>query len=322
MHVVRDGRLSRPEATIEWAEPAARNTVAVAQRERVGRTMDTGQYCGFNVTIDGPGITTVTFDDPDRMNGLDRNIKRDLIEMLTQANVDRRVRVVVFTGEGRAFCAGDDVSPNPQRDAPTKVVPLDYPAFPDSGIETYDSLRTTSQRLTQMIRNVNRVTIAAVNGIAIQSGLSIALACDFKIAARSAKLGSATLRFGYLPDEGGHWLLVEHLGMAKAVDFVLRKRIVSAEEALQLGLLTDVVDDKDLMSTARALAEELANGPQVAMRMAKRALYSAGSLSFEAACEDIATKTTMCDHHPDATEGRAAFNERRPAKFNRWLEDA
>ncbi|MGD9796421.1 MAG: enoyl-CoA hydratase/isomerase family protein, partial [Acidimicrobiia bacterium] len=67
--------------------------------------MDTGQYCGFNVTIDGPGITTVTFDQPDRMNGLDRNVKRDLIEMLTQANVDKRVRVIVFTGEGRAFCA-------------------------------------------------------------------------------------------------------------------------------------------------------------------------------------------------------------------------
>ncbi|MGD9794480.1 MAG: enoyl-CoA hydratase/isomerase family protein, partial [Acidimicrobiia bacterium] len=194
-------------------------------------------------------------------------------------------------------------------------------ANPETAIETYDSLRNTSQRLIQMIRNVNRITIAAVNGFAIQSGLSIALACDFKVAARSAKLGSATLRFGYLPDEGGHWLLVEHLGMAKAMDFVLRKRIVTADEALQLGLLTEVVDDADLSGHARALAEELANGPQVAMRMAKRALYMAGGASFEAACDDIATKTTLCDHHPDAKEGKAAFAERRPAQFNRWLED-
>jgi 2-(1,2-epoxy-1,2-dihydrophenyl)acetyl-CoA isomerase len=283
--------------------------------------MDTGQYCGFTVTIDGPGITTVTFDRPDRMNGLDRNVKRDLIEMLTQAGVDRRVRVIVLTGSGRAFCAGDDIGANPQRAAPTRVAVLDHPAIPETPVETYDSLRTTSQRLTQMVRGIDRVTVAAVNGVAIQSGLSLALACDLKIAARSARLGSATLRFGYLPDEGGHWLLVEHLGVARAMDFVLRQRIVSAEDALALGLLTEVVDDDALAARARALAEELANGPQVAMRMAKRSLYNAGSLGFDAACDDIATKTTLCDHHADAKEGRAAFIERRPARFNRWLED-
>jgi 2-(1,2-epoxy-1,2-dihydrophenyl)acetyl-CoA isomerase len=283
--------------------------------------MDTGSYCGFEVALDGPGIANVTFDQPDRMNGLDRNTKRDLIEFLTQAQVDDRVRVIVFTGTGRAFCAGDDISANPQRGAPRKVPALDQPAFPAAPLQSYSSLRTTSQRLNLAVRQLDKLTIAAINGVAIQSGLSLALACDFRVAAATARLGSATLRFGYLPDEGGHWLLVQALGVQRAMDFVLRKRIVSAAEALELGLVHEVVEPDRLADHARALAEELANGPQVAMRLAKRALYNADVLGFEAACDDIASKTAISDHHPDADEGRRAFLEKRPARFNRWLEE-
>ncbi len=282
--------------------------------------MDTGSYCGFDVQIDGPGVTTVTFTNPDRMNGLDRNVKRDLIEMLTQAQVDDRVRVMVFTGSGRAFCAGDDISSDPQRGAPTKVAALDQPAFSATPLQSYSSLRTTSQRLNQMVRHLDKISIAAINGVAIQSGLSLALACDFRVASTTARLGSATLRFGYLPDEGGHWLLVQHLGVARALDFVLRKRIVSASDALDLGLVHEVVEPDALADHVRALAEELANGPQVAMRLAKRALYNADVLGFEAACDDIATKTAIGDHHPDAHEGRQAFLEKRPPRFNQWLD--
>jgi 2-(1,2-epoxy-1,2-dihydrophenyl)acetyl-CoA isomerase len=142
----------------------------------------------------------------------------------------------------------------------------------------------------------------------------LALSCDFRIAGREARLGSATLRFGLMPDEGGHHLLVQHLGLARALDFLLRKRIVDADEALALGLVNDVADD----CTARALdlAAELANGPQTAMRMLKRSVYNAAEQSFALALDDIAVRTAVTDHHPDAKEGVKAFAEKRPPRFN------
>ncbi len=108
--------------------------------------------------------------------------------------------------------------------------------------------------------------------MAIQTGLSLALACDFRIASTEAKLGSATLRFGFLPDEGGQFLLVQLIGVAKTMDFLMRKRIVSAAEAFELGLVHEVVPPAELERRAMALARELAEGPQVAMRMLKRSI--------------------------------------------------
>ena len=280
--------------------------------------MDTGAYSGFNVEIENDGITVVTFDQPERMNTLTRGLKRDFIEMLQQAQMDRRVRVLIFTGSGKAFAAGDDIGGTgygSERLVPSKVPALNY-GEETPQLRTYDSLRTTSQMVARTIRHLDKLTISAINGFAIQSGLSIALASDFRIAAKGSKLGSATLRFGYLPDEGGHWLLVQHMGVARAMDFLMRKRIVTAEEAFELGLVGEVVDPDKLMTRARELAVELANGPQVAMRLLKRALYSAADMTLEQACDDIATKTAIGDHHPDAHEGKQAFKEKRPPRFN------
>ncbi|MBK6562865.1 enoyl-CoA hydratase/isomerase family protein [Candidatus Amarobacter glycogenicus] len=157
-------------------------------------------------------------------------IKRDLIELLTQAQMDDRVRVVVFTGQGRAFSAGDDVTGRPLPGGP-QLMPDIFPGHREA-IGTYEGLRVHSQTVNSAIRNLDKLSIAAVNGIAIQTGLSLALSCDFRIASKEARLGSATLRFGLLPDEGGQYLLVQLMGVAKTMDFLMRKKIVSAEEAL------------------------------------------------------------------------------------------
>ena len=133
-------------------------------------------------------------------------------------------------------------------------------------------------------------------------------------------MGSATLRFGLLPDEGGQYLLVQLLGVAKTMDFLMRKRIVDAEEALRLGLVHDVVAADRLEAASMELATELANGPQVSMRLLKRSVYNAAELSWEQSLDEIAAKTGISDHHPDAREGVTAFHEKRSAKFNQWLE--
>lgn len=282
--------------------------------------MDTGTFTGFEVGLRDPGIAWFQFNSPDRLNGMTTGIKRDLIEAVTQAQMDNAVRVLVFTGSGRAFCAGDDLKAYRGAELGGRPLVPEIPPGHDSPIGTYNGLRTISQHLNSVVRALDKLTIAAVNGFAIQTGFSLALSCDFRIAAAGARMGSATLRFGLLPDEGGQYLLVQHMGLAKALDFLMRKRIVTAEEAAELGLVHQVVEPDALEGAAMELAGELANGPQVSMRLLKRSLYNAAELTWEQSLDEIAAKTAISDHHPDAREGVRAFRDKREPTFNDWLE--
>ena len=202
-------------------------------------------------------------------------------------------------------------------------VPDTPPAFgaaKNHQLGTYNGLRTYSQTLNLGIRNLDKITIAAINGVAIQTGLSLALCCDFRIASTTARLGSGTLRFALLPDEGGQYLLLQHMGLAKTLDFLMRNKIVEADEAKELGLVHDVVEPEELFECAMELAREFAKGPQVAMRMLKRSLYNATELTFAQALDDIASKTAITDPQPDAREGVAAWREKRQPEFNKWME--
>ena len=281
--------------------------------------MDTGEFRGFNVTLRDPGIAWFQFSTPERLNGMTATIKRDLVEAVTQAQMDNSVRVVVFTGSGRAFCAGDDLKGYGAKIPGEALVP-EISHGHDSGIGTYNGLRTISQRVNTAIRGLDKLTIAAINGVAIQTGFSLALSCDFRIAAQGARMGSATLRFGLLPDEGGQYLLVQLMGVARTMDFLMKKKIVEADEALTLGLVNEVVAADELEARAMELATEFANGPQVSMRLLKRSVYNAAEMSWEQSLDEIAAKTGISDHHPDAREGVRAFHEKRQAKFNDWLD--
>jgi 2-(1,2-epoxy-1,2-dihydrophenyl)acetyl-CoA isomerase len=280
--------------------------------------MQTGNFRGFEVAIHEPGIAVITLNQPERLNGTTQPMKRDLIETLLQAQMDDHVRVVVITGSGRAFCAGDDMGSRRLLEGHA-LVP-DIPPGHGNPIGTYEGLRNLSQPLNSAVRSLDKLCIAAINGIAIQTGLSLALACDFRIASSEARLGSATLRFGLLPDEGGQFLLVQLIGVAKTMDFLMRKRIVPAAEALELGLVHEVVPPEQLMDRTMALATELANGPQVSMRLLKRTIYNAAEMTWAHALDDIAGKTAISDHHPDAREGGASFRDKRQPHFNAWIE--
>lgn len=272
-------------------------------------------YRGFEVTMHDPGIAVITMNEPDRLNGTTQPMKRDMAEVLVQCQMDDAVRVVVITGSGRAFCAGDDMTGRPRDYSGAQHLMPNLPGGHRDPIGTYAALRSMSQSLNLAVRQLDKLSVAAVNGLAIQTGLALALSCDFRIASTDARLGSATLRFGLQPDEGGHALVVQLIGLAKAMDFFMRNRILSADEALELGLVHEVVAPEGLMDSALGLARELAQGPQVAMRLLKRALYTAAETSLLHALDDIASKTAVSDHHPDAREGVAAFREKRPPRF-------
>jgi 2-(1,2-epoxy-1,2-dihydrophenyl)acetyl-CoA isomerase len=283
--------------------------------------MTSGSYQGFDVTVSDAGVATFVFTHPERLNAMSIGTRRDLIEVLELAQLDDSVRVIVITGTGRGFCAGAylgrDLGDEEVED-PTLVPAVGAKRWVP--VNAQAQLRLYAQDLARTVRRIDKVTIAAVNGFAIQLGLSLALACDYVIAADSAKLGSATLRMGYLPDEGGPWLLIQHMGVKRALDFVLRSRIVSASEAHELGLVTEVVPKESLMDHATALAEELARGPQVAMRLLKRAVYNAAELTFDQAGEDIALRTGISDFHPDAENGFKALSDPDGPRFNAWLD--
>ena len=295
--------------------------------------MQEGNFRGFRIEMREPGIALLTLNEPEHLNPMTVGMKRDIVEAMTQAQLDDAVRVVVFTGEGRAFCSGDGGpylgggGPQGERKERNALAPpIDDPWRAQDGkrispIGTYDALRSLSQSVNLAIRALDKLSIAAINGITVQTGFSLALSCDFRIAATNARMSSATLRFGLQPDEGGHYLLVQLLGVAKTMEFLMRKRVVSGEEALELGLVHEAVEPERLMDRAMELATELANGPQVAMRLLKRSIYNAAEQNIMEAFDDIATKTAISDHHPDSREGIAAFRDKRPPKFNAWLEE-
>lgn len=272
-------------------------------------------YRGFELALHDPGIALISFNQPERLNGMTQDMKRDLTEVLVMSQMDESVRVVVFTGSGRAFSAGDDISGKPRDSAGARALAQRVPAGHDSPIGTYEGLRMLSQSLNLAIRNLDKLSIAAINGVAIQTGMSLALSCDFRIASTEAKIGSGTLRYALMPDEGGHFLLIQMMGVPKTMDFLMRNRIVTGQEAFDLGLVHEVVAPEELLPRTLDLARELAAGPQIAMRLLKRSIYTAAESTFTHALDDIATKTAISDHHADAREGVKAFQEKRAPKF-------
>jgi 2-(1,2-epoxy-1,2-dihydrophenyl)acetyl-CoA isomerase len=298
--------------------------VAASEMAAEGGTrmsMRAGKFRGFELAMHDPGIAMITFNQPERLNGMTQGMKRDLIESLLQAQMDDAVRVVVFTGSGRAFSAGDDITGRPPASGDAEALVPPIPGGHHNAMGTYDGLRALSQPLNSAIRDLDKLSIAAINGVAIQTGFSLALSCDFRVASTDARMGSGTLRFGLMPDEGGQYLLVHTIGVAKTMDFLMRNRIVSGDDALALGLVHECVAPNELMPRAMDLARELADGPQVAMRLLKRSVYNAAEMSWAHALDDIASKTAITDHHADAREGMAAFREKRPPKFNAWLDE-
>ena len=277
--------------------------------------MITGEYQGFDVRLEDPGIAVVTFTRPERLNAISTGARRDLVEVLTMAQLDDTVRVIVLTATGRGFVAG--VNNRAQQPEEATLVPP-VPTHGHVPVDLYGRLAFHAGA-PRTIRRADKLTIAAVNGFAIQLGLSIVLAATSR-SQRGRRPRQRDVAHGVAARRG--WALAPrgaHLGVKGALDFLMRTRIVDAEEAQRLGLVNEVVDDDDLLPRALELARELADGPQVAMRLLKKAVYNAAALTFDQAGDDIASKTAISDFHRDAREGGPAFFEKRTVEFNQWL---
>jgi 2-(1,2-epoxy-1,2-dihydrophenyl)acetyl-CoA isomerase len=248
-------------------------------------------------TQDG-GVLTITLNRPDVLNALNAAMHQALGGALKEAARDPGVRAVVVTGAGRGFCVGQDLTEF--REAPGDIA---------------DRLRSNYHPNVLAVRALEKPVIAAVNGAAAGAGLSFAAACDIRLAADGATFVPAFINIGLVPDSGGTYFLARLLGPSRAFEWMTSGRRLTAEEALDWGLVSEVVSTDDLPARAAELAGQLAAMPTRGIGMTKRLFdRAAGStleeqLEWEAQLQSAATKTE------DFREGVAAFLEKRDPQF-------
>jgi 2-(1,2-epoxy-1,2-dihydrophenyl)acetyl-CoA isomerase len=250
-------------------------------------------------------VATVTMNRPEKLNAYSEIMVHEILAALADARDDDSIRAVVLTATGRGFCSGGDIS----RD-------FQYPArYRGHRLESMLEMRENMHALIRFLYRFDKPVIAAINGAAVAGGLTLALACDFRIAAESARLGDTSLKFALIPDEGGAYFFPRAMGIDRALKMSLLSEIYPARQALELGLVTEVVADAELMDRARALAQKLAEGPPIAMRLTKRMMYKQRTMELDNALEDAAMATLVSNYTEDVKEGTAAFHEKRKPRF-------
>src|SRR5215210_5103090 len=228
-------------------------------------------------TVDGP-VATITLARPDKMNAFNATMHAELREALDQCERDEAVRVVVLTGEGRAFSSGQDLTVDLKRDAQGRL---------DLG----PALERDYNPLILRLSNYPKPVIAALNGPAVGASMNIALACDIVVAARSAYLQEAFAKIALVPDAGGTWILPRLVGPKRALALMLTAEPVPADEAERMGLVYKVFEDAVFRDETAALAARLAGGPTLAYGLTKRAVREslhnslAAQLDLEAALQ-------------------------------------
>jgi len=251
----------------------------------------------------GDGVATVTFDRPEVLNAFDENLGRDALAAVRRAAGDESVRCVVLTGAGRAFSSGQDLA----------ALRADYSdgATPDLS----RILRDYYNPLIRAICGAPKPVVAALNGVAAGAGASIALACDFRIASEEAKLMFPFFAVALVPDSGALWFLARMIGHARAWDLVAAGAPVGAREALDLGLVNEVVGAEELGERCLAFAARLAAGPTGAYALTKALLYSAPETTLADALEREAQAQGQAGRTADHREGVEAWLAKRTPRF-------
>jgi len=256
------------------------------------------------VKKDGP-VATITLNRPDRLNAISVGMLDALSAALVDCDKDPSVRVIVLTGAGRGFCAGLDL-----KDAAS-----------GTGIGSDGGVGATTARFDLrdappiVLHGVDKPTICALNGGAAGYGMDLALGCDIRVAAESAKLSAAFTKRGVLPESGGTWLLPRLVGWSKACEIAFTGRTLNAAQCLELGLVSQVVPDAELAKTVRALADEIAANAPLAVQATKRMMRLGLDDTFESNVHQVFLQLLPLFRTKDFKEGVMAFLERRAPKF-------
>ncbi len=264
------------------------------------------EYSDALLTRDG-AIATLMLNKPEKLNAFGPTMEDDIRAAIEELKHDSSVRVVILTGAGRAFSSGADVKAWDDR--------IQSGGEPPSVVDSWHQ-NEARHAMPLGLYELPKPVIAAVNGPAVGMGMDIALACDMRIAAESARFGMLYIKRGLVPDEGGAWFLPRLVGMAKAYELIFTGDWVYGPEAAAIGLANRCVPDDQLMAATRELAEKIASGPPVAMEFAKRAIREAGRLSLREHFDAIGYYMSVLNNTDDVAEGMRAFVERRAPVFS------
>lgn len=248
------------------------------------------------------GIATISLNRPDKLNAFAGTMREDLVRALTRAGENSDVRVLVITGAGRAFSAGGDIDYMQSLQEKREIL-------------EFTTLLSAGAAVVTSIRELDQPVIAAINGVAAGAGLNLALACDMRIAAESARFSASFVRIGLHPDWGGTYFLPRLVGASRAMELMMTGRMVEAAEALTIGLVDRVVPDETLQDEARNLATAIATGPPLAIRDIKKAVYESANNELRMQVRLETENQIRAFLSADATEGMKAFREKRKPQF-------
>ena len=258
-------------------------------------------YDSILFSIDG-GIARLTLNRPDRLNSFTDAMHAEVRDALARVRADATVRVLLLTGAGRGFCAGQDL-------ADRAVAPGSEP------VDIGASIERNYKPLVLTLRALPMPVVCAVNGVAAGAGANIALACDIVIGAKSASFIQAFARIGLLPDAGGTFFLPRLVGSARAMGLALLGDKLSAEQAAEWGLIWKCVEDAELPSTVDAMLQHCAGAPTRGLAATKRALQQAAGNTLEAQLDIERDLQRELGRSDDYREGVTAFAAKRPPKF-------
>lgn len=240
------------------------------------------------------GVATLSLNRPDKLNSFDRQLSDELIHALDHCATEPAIRAVLLTGEGRAFCAGQDLA--------EAIAP---------GTKIEDILTTQYNPIMRRIRALKKPVIAAVNGVAAGAGANIAYACDLTLAAEGANFIQSFINIGLIPDSGGTFTLPRLVGMQRAFGQMILAPKVSAKEAEAQGMIWKAVPDGELLNEATALAKKLAAMPTKAIALTKEALNRSQGSTLDAQLDVENELQTIAGRSHDYNEGVKAFLEKR-----------
>ncbi len=259
----------------------------------------------------GKGIGWITLNRPESLNAMGGELMPLLAQHLAECVSDDSVRCVVLTGAGRAFCAGGDVKAM----AAGAGGGDGKRSFAAAFAHGVDELRLSQRRTSYALHTMAKPTIAMVNGHAVGAGLSLALACDLRIASEQAKLGTVFRNVGFSGDFGGSWYLPRLVGMERARQLYFTGEILGAEEALRIGMVSRVVPHEKLEEETMALASQLASGPTLAYARMKENLNRSATCDLLTLLDQEALNMRLSGTTQDHREAARAFVEKRTPSF-------
>ena len=253
------------------------------------------------------GVGLLTMNRPERMNAVNGLMFREFRTALDEVSADESVQVLVLTGAGRAFCAAADMKEHRE----TRIG-IDHPPTLE---EMRQFIRAYPQTITRKLRDMEKPTIAMVNGPAVADGVDWALVCDIRVGSENTRFMNAFVRMAAFPNTGGTWLYPRFMGMGRAMEFLYTGEWMEAEEAHKLGILNKLVPADSLEEETMALARKIADGPPIAIKLIKMQTYQGLGMSFEAALEMAADGEAMTLVTEDHLEAVTAFLEKRKPVF-------